>query len=140
MSKKRAASGAVIGLALTASGVFAASNPNPVSVLAQDHSAVGGPNDNHGGAVSALAKTTGDAADTSSTTDAPTTGTTDTSGAQGTHGAAVSAVAQDQTAVGGTNDNHGGAVSAVARGTHGQSAIHGKSAGHSQSAAHRSTH
>ena len=58
MSKKRAASGAVIGLALTASGVFAASNPNPVSVLAQDHSAVGGPNDNHGGAVSAVARGT----------------------------------------------------------------------------------
>ena len=35
------------------------------------------------------------------------------------HGAAVSAVARDDTAVGGDHDNHGGAVSVVARGTHG---------------------
>jgi hypothetical protein len=145
MNKKRATSGAIIGLALTASGVFAAStqapsSPDPVSVLAQDHSAVGGTNDNHGGAVSTLAKTTTHTSTTPDTT-TPDTTTPDTSGgAQGAHGAAVSAVAQDQTLVGGTNNNHGGAVSLVARGTHGPAASHGNSASHSQASVHKPTH
>ncbi|MEO8571721.1 MAG: hypothetical protein ABI553_08450, partial [Chloroflexota bacterium] len=63
-----------------------------------------------------------------------------TDGAQGAHGAAVSAVAQDETLVGGPNDNHGGAVSVVARGTHGAAATRGSSAGHSQSGVHPVPH
>ncbi|HEV8403034.1 MAG TPA: hypothetical protein VGQ31_08375 [Candidatus Limnocylindrales bacterium] len=133
MKKARAALGAVIGLALTATGAFAAASA--VSTVAKDPATVGGPNDNHGGAVSTLAKGAHGAPDT--TTPATTTDTTDPAGAQGAHGAAVSAVAQDETAVGGPNDNHGGAVSLVARGTHGASAIHGKSADKSQADAHK---
>jgi hypothetical protein len=135
MKKARAAIGAVIGVALTATGVFAASSA--ISTVANDHAAVGGPNDNHGGAVSTVAKGTNGAPDTTTDT---TTDTTEAAGAQGAHGGAVSAVAQDATAVGGPNDNHGGAVSLVARGTHGASATHGKSAGKSQGAAHKPTH
>jgi hypothetical protein len=136
MKKARAALGAVVGITLTATGALAASSA--VSTVAQDHSAVGGPNDNHGGAVSTLAKTVDEASDT--TTPETTSDTLEPAGAQGAHGAAVSAVAEDLTAVGGTNDNHGGAVSVVARGTHGASATHGQSAGKSQAAAHRPTH
>lgn len=137
MKKARAALGAVIGIALSATGALAASSA--ISAVAQDHAAVGGPNDNHGGAVSTVAKGTNGAPDT--TTPETTTETTDTTpaGAQGAHGAAVSAVAQDETAVGGPNDNHGGAVSLVARGTHGATAIHGKSADKSQADAHKPT-
>jgi len=149
MKKARAALGAVVGLTLTATGVLAASSA--VSVVAKDHAAVGGPNDNHGGAVSTVAKATNGAPDTTTpdtsnpeTATPETTDPTDTTdaaaGAQGAHGAAVSAVAQDQTAVGGKNNNQGGAVSLIARGTHGPSAVHGESAGKSQGAAHRSTH
>jgi hypothetical protein len=134
MKKARAALGAVIGIALCATGAFAASSA--ISAVAQDHAAVGGPNDNHGGAVSTIAKGTNGAPDT--TTPETTTDTT-AAGAQGAHGAAVSAVAQDETAVGGPNDNHGGAVSLVARGTHGATATHGKSAGKSQGDAHKPT-
>lgn len=137
MKKARAAIAAVVGLTLTATGALAASSA--ISTLAKDHAAVGGANDNHGGAVSTLAKTSDDAATTDTTTDA-TTDTT-TAGAQGAHGAAVSVVAQDQTKVGGTNNNHGGAVSLVARGTHGPSAPHGNSAfGKSQAGVHKPTH
>ena len=62
MKKAAAATAAFLGLALTASGALAAtslvasSHASPVSVLAHDKTAVGGPNDNHGGAVSTLRK------------------------------------------------------------------------------------
>jgi hypothetical protein len=145
VNKARAAATAIVGLALTATGALAAAphpqastNASSVSTLAQDKTAVGGTNTNHGGAVSTLAQSLGGSDGT--TTDTTTTTTTDTTGAQGAHGAAVSAVAQDQTAVGGPNNNHGGAVSIVARGAHGQSAVHGKSAGKSQSGTHPTTH
>jgi hypothetical protein len=124
MRKARAATAAVIGVALIATGAMAAAGV--VSIVAKDHAAVGGANDNHGGAVSTVA---GGAVDQPETVDG--------AGAQGAHGAAVSAVAQDQTAVGGANDNHGGAVSAVARGTHGPTDVHGKSAGKSQAKTHK---
>jgi hypothetical protein len=121
----RAATAAVIGLAIGATGVLAAtpvapasSNASPVSTIARDRTAVGGANNNHGGAVSAVARARGTAASTS------TIATTVTTGAQGTHGAAVSLVAKDPTQVGGKNNNHGGAVSAVARGTHGPKGSH----------------
>ena len=126
MRKTRSTAVAIVGLTLSAAGVLAATpatqmpaDAAAISTLAKDHAATGGANDNHGGAVSTLAK---------GTDDTSTTTTTDT-GAQGAHGAAVSAVAQDETAVGGPNDNHGGAVSLVARGT-GQAPTHGKSGSH----------
>ncbi len=140
MKKARAALAAAVGVTLSATGALAASSA--ISTLAQDHAAVGGPNDNHGGAVSTLAKGTHDASESTAATMPETTTpeSTETSpGAQGAHGAAVSAVAQDQAAVGGTNDNHGGAVSLVARGAHGPTAIHGNSAGHSQASIHNPT-
>ncbi len=141
MNKTRAAASAIVGLALTAGGVLAAAPQAPastsaVSTLAQDNTAVGGTNDNHGGAVSTLAKTL-DASTETTTTETPDTST---DGAQGAHGAAVSAVAQDETLVGGPNANHGGAVSIVARGTHGAAGTHGSSAGHSQSGVHPVPH
>jgi len=146
MNKARAAVGAVIGLTLTASGVFAASSA--ISIVARDHAAVGGPNDNHGGAVSTVARATNGAPGTTvagpGTTDTTTSDTTTTSagaqGVQGAHGAAVSVVAQDRTAVGGRNHNHGGAVSLIARGTHGPTATHGQSAGKSQAGVHKPVH
>lgn len=132
MKKAAAATVAFLGLALTATGALAAtglvatSHASPVSVVAHDKTAVGGPNDNHGGAVSTLAKGTHGAPAPTTVATTDTTGTTD-AGTQGAHGAAVSAVAQDKTAVGGPNNNHGGAVSAVARGTHGSSGTQGAS-------------
>jgi hypothetical protein len=128
VKKTRAAASAIVGLALTATGVLAAAPqlqaptaPSTVSTLAQDKTAVGGANNNHGGAVSTLARSLDSAPDAADPTETPETtdptDTTDTTaGAQGAHGAAVSAVAQDKTAVGGPNANHGGAVSIVARG------------------------
>ncbi len=143
MNKTRAAASALVGLALTAGGVLAAApqaqapaNTSAITTRAQDKTAVGGTNDNHGGAVSTLAKTL----DASTETPATDTPDTSTDGAQGVHGAAVSAVAQDDTLVGGTNVNHGGAVSTVARGTHGATATHGNSAGNSQSGVHPVAH
>jgi len=144
VKKTRAAAAAIIGLALSATGALAAAphlqapvTAAPVSTLAQDETAVGGSNDNHGGAVSTLAEGT-DAPETTTpdATDAPETTTpdaTDPADTQGEHGALVSAVAQDKAAVGGPNDNHGGAVSAVARGTHGASTTKGKSTTHDAS-------
>jgi hypothetical protein len=125
VTKARAAAAAIIGLTLSATGALAAS---PVSTLAQDTTAVGGPNANHGGAVSTLARGTHGAP--------ATTTTTTTTGAQGAHGAAVTAVAQDKTAVGGPNNNHGGAVSLVARGTHGPNNTSGKSHAGTNPASH----
>jgi hypothetical protein len=138
MKKAAAATAAFLGLAMTATGALAAtslvasSHASPVSVLAQDKTAVGGPNNNHGGAVSTLAKGTNGAPAPTTDTTTGTTGTAGTTnaGTQGAHGAAVSAVAQDKTAVGGPNNNHGGAVSAVARGTHGSTGTHGSSGTH----------
>ena len=119
VKKAHAAVAAVVGLALTATGVLAAS-PSPVSVIARDKTAIGGPHANHGGAVSAVAKATVDAVPTSDPTGTPPSN----------HGAAVSTIAQDHAAVGGPNNNHGGAVSAAARGTHGKTHANGKSGTH----------
>lgn len=145
MNKTRAAASAIVGLALTAAGVLAAApqpqaptNATTVSTLAQDKTAIGGANDNHGGAVSTLARSLDSAPETTTTDPTDTTDSTDA--AQGAHGAAVSTVAQDETALGGPNDNHGGAVSIVARGTHGATATHGKSAGKSQAGNHPVAH
>jgi hypothetical protein len=143
-NRARAAAAAIVGLTLTATGVLAAA-PHPqaptnaaaVSTLAQDNTALGGPNNNHGGAVSTLARGTNGG---SGTTTTGTTNTDTTTGTQGAHGAAVSVVAQDPTKIGGPNNNHGGAVSIVARGTHGASATHGKSAGNSQAGTHPTSH
>jgi hypothetical protein len=129
VKRSRAAFAAIAGLTLTASAVAAAAPSLPdaashgtaVMTLAQDESATGGTNDNHGGAVSTLAKGDHGAPAAAPTGDTAPTTTTPTS-AQNAHGLAVKAVAQDKTAVGGTNNNHGGAVSAVARGDHGPAA------------------
>ena len=136
VKKAHAAVAAVVGLALTATGVLAAT-PSPVSVIARDKTAVGGPHDNHGGAVSTVAKATSDSS--TPTSDTPTT-TSPTGNAQSNHGTAVSTIAQDKTAVGGPNNNHGGAVSAVARGTHGKTAAHGNTGTHGKSGTHPSPH
>lgn len=140
MNKARAASAAIVGLALTATAAVAAAAPTQepanavaISTLAQDTAAVGGPNANHGGAVSTLARSF-------HAPDTTTTGPATPDAAANAHGAAVSAVAQDLTSLGGTNANHGGAVSAVARGTHGPAATHGKSADKSQAGTHAPTH
>ena len=96
----------------------------------------GGPNCNHGGYVSSVAGASGedeetDAADEQqpatceTTPEAPTTEAptieeeTPTDTAPNAHGKAVSAVAQDEAAVGGKNCNHGGAVSEAAKKDHG---------------------
>ncbi|MEA2629980.1 MAG: hypothetical protein QOE66_199 [Chloroflexota bacterium] len=140
MKITRAATATIIGLTLTASGALAvaahsseAANGTAIRALAQQQASVGGLNANHGGAVSTLAESL-------SGQGAATTTTTTTTGAQGVHGAAVSAVAQDATAVGGPNTNHGGAVSLVARGAHGPSATHGQSTGKSQAGTHPTGH
>lgn len=85
MKKTRAAAAAIIGLALSATGVLAAAphlqalaRPAPVSTVAQDETAVAGSNDNHGGAVSAVARGTHGASTTH--------GTSTTNGASATHG------------------------------------------------------
>lgn len=136
MNKSRAVATAIVGLTLTATGALAAAphlqaptTAAAVSTLARNQTAVGGSSDNHGGAVSTLARGTNGEPDTADTTDT-----------EGAHGAAVSAVAQKKTAVGGPNHNHGGAVSTVARGTNGANATHGKSAGQGQSGTHPSSH
>jgi hypothetical protein len=133
MRKIRSGAAAIVGLSLAATGVLAAAptaqtptDGTAISTLAKDKTVVGGANDSHGGAVSTLARTLDDTSATDTTTPETTTEDTspetDAAGAQGAHGAAVSAVAQDPTAVGGKNANHGGAVSTVARGTHGPNA------------------
>ena len=99
-----------MGLTVTASAALAGT---AVSTLAQDHTALGGPHHNHGGAVSTLARGTHG-------TPAQHPG----AGTQGAHGPAVSAVAQNQSLVGGPNHNHGGAVSVVAHGSHGKAPKH----------------
>jgi hypothetical protein len=139
VNKTRAAASAIVGLALTATGALAAAPQSQapaaavaVSTLAQDHAAVGGSNENHGGAVSTLARDTNGTPETTTSTEATTTTEV---GAQGEHGAAVSVVAEDETIVGGPNANHGGAVSIVARGTQGTTVTHGKSQAGSRPAA-----
>jgi hypothetical protein len=144
MNKARAVAGAFVALSLSTTVALAATPHSPapadaaaVSTLAQRDAAVGGPNDNHGDAVSALARGTHGAPDTTAPT---TTSTTVTGTTQGVHGAAVSAVAKNQAAVGGPNHNHGGAVSDIANGTHGASATPGKSAAKSQAGTHPTAH
>ena len=91
-----------------------------VSEVARDKDAVGGPNDNHGGAVSEAARET--------CWDEPDPGEELTDPelddevpleeeAADAHGTCVSEVARDRDATGGPNDNHGGAVSEAARET-----------------------
>ena len=108
--KKSQAAAAIVGLTLSASAALAGT---AASNLAQDQTAVGGPNNNHGGAVSTLAR---------GTHGTPANNTS--AGTQGAHGAAVSAVAKNKALVGGPNNNHGGAVSVIARGSHGKPPKH----------------
>jgi hypothetical protein len=87
-----------------------------VSEVAQDAEAVGGLNENHGGAVSEAARVTCWDADEDPELADPEEDDEELEEAD-THGACVSAVAQDKSALGGKNDNHGGAVSEAARET-----------------------
>jgi hypothetical protein len=84
-----------------------------VSAVAKDTTKVGGPHDNHGGAVSTVAKTK-----TTPAAETPTEPDTDPATAPAAHpanhGADVSAVAKDHSKTGGDHDNHGGAVAPVA--------------------------
>ena len=86
-----------------------------VSTVAKDKTQVGGKNDNHGGAVSETAHQAND----------PTDDTTDTPAAApeaqthpDNHGAVVSTIAKDKTQVGGKHHNHGGAVREAAHQAH----------------------
>jgi hypothetical protein len=90
-----------------------------VSEVAQDAEAVGGVNENHGGAVSEAARITCWDADEDPELADPEEDEEDEEdlAETDTHGACVSAVAQDKSAVGGKNDNRGGAVSEAARET-----------------------
>ena len=83
-----------------------------VSDIAQDETAVGGPNENHGGAVSEAARDTCREPADEVVTEPEVDGEE-----ANAHGECVSAVAQDKEAMGGPNDNHGGAVSEAARET-----------------------
>lgn len=83
-----------------------------VSDIAQDETAVGGPNENHGGAVSEAARDT-----CWEPADEVVTEPEGDGEEANAHGECVSAVAQDKEAMGGPNDNHGGAVSEAARET-----------------------
>ena len=63
LKKAGAATAAVVGLTLTATGVFAATPAaapteahGTLSIVARDRAAVGGAQDNHGGAVSTIAR------------------------------------------------------------------------------------
>ena len=133
MRKARATAAAVVGLALSATAALAA-HPSPgtthvAQVTTED------PSESPEASESPEQSETPEAPESP---DGDQTGSNNGSGAQGEHGAAVSAVAQDKTAVGGKNDNHGGAVSAVAHGDHGQGSnasskapkTHGKSGSH----------
>jgi len=88
-----------------------------VSEVAQDPEAVGGDNENHGGAVSLAARETcWEAELTDELTDEELTADEVTVESEANaHGVCVSEVAQDPDAVGGPNENHGGAVSEAAR-------------------------
>lgn len=91
-----------------------------VAEVARDADAVGGPNDNHGGAVSEAARETcwedpapdEDSANPEVEEDMPPA-----EEEPDQHGACVSEVARDKEARGGPNDTHGGAVSEAARET-----------------------
>jgi hypothetical protein len=129
VKKTRAIPAAFVGLALTASVAFAA-NPHRETTTAAE--VTQDDQDDQAEAPEVEAPDT-DAPETDEDTQSGgDSGTTSaTNQAQGAHGALVSAVAQDETAVGGPNNNHGGAVSIVARGTHGANAVKkGKSATH----------
>ena len=93
----------------------AASHGACVSAIAKDKEAVGGPNDNHGGAVSEAARVTCWDDEAEDTEEGDTEDEAVDEGEVGAHGARVSEVARDKAAVGGPNDNHGGAVSEAAR-------------------------
>ena len=90
-----------------------------VRVVAQDPEAVGGPNENHGGAVSEAARETcWETEDTEQeVTEDEATAEEEESTEAKNHGQCVREVAQDPEATGGKNDNHGGAVSEAARET-----------------------
>jgi hypothetical protein len=117
--------GGVLALGLPAGFVLAATSHDAlglaVSTAARSTTSIGAA---HGQAVSTLARGTHGTTDQNGTSNDQNGTSNDQNGTSNaptdTHGAAVSAVARDQTAVGGKNDNHGGAVSAVARGSHGQ--------------------
>jgi hypothetical protein len=88
-----------------------------VSEVAQDPEAIGGENENHGGAVTEAARVTcWEPAENPELADPEADGEEDLEEADA-HGACVAAVAEDKTAVGGKNGNHGGAVSEAARET-----------------------
>jgi hypothetical protein len=120
--------GSVLAIGLPAGFVLAATSHDAhgvaVSTAARSTSTTGAA---HGAAVSTLARGTHGSSDQSPTSgpsaaDPSASGQNGPSGASSdTHGAAVSAVATDQTMVGGKNDDHGGAVSAVARSNAGSS-------------------
>ncbi len=116
--------GGVLAIGLPAGFVLAATSHDVLGVTVSTEARSTSPTgEAHGDAVSTLARGTHGTTDQSSSNDQNGT-TNDQNGTANqptdTHGAAVSAVAKDQTMVGGKNDNHGGAVSAVARGSHGQ--------------------
>ena len=74
MNKTRAVATAIVGLTLTATGALAAAphlqaptTAAAVSTLARNQTAVGGSSDNHGGAVSTLARGTNGEPDTTDT-------------------------------------------------------------------------
>jgi len=126
VKKTRAIAAAFVGLALTASVAFAA-NPHRETTTAAE--VTQDDQDDQAEAPEVEAPDT-DAPETDEDTESGGDSGA-TSQAQGEHGALVSAVAQDETAVGGPNNNHGGAVSLVARGTHGaNAATKGKSKNH----------
>jgi hypothetical protein len=161
MKKLHAVGAGIIGVALSATAALAAaplvlpSSPTvttdenastgdhgaAVSTVAKDHTLVGGKHNNHGGAVSTVARAAhGPESDETTTEDetAPDADTTETP--KTNHGAAVSAVAKDETQVGGKNNNHGGAVSAAAHGTHGPNSHANKHANENNANEHANEH
>jgi hypothetical protein len=133
VKKTRAAAVAVLGLALSATVAYAA-RPNHEQTNVAQVTKVD-PSESPEASEAPDPSESPEASESPDGSETPDGTTSVASGAQGEHGAAVSAVAQDKTAVGGTNNNHGGAVSAVARGDHGTAATatsktHGKSGAH----------
>jgi hypothetical protein len=94
-----------------ADGVDGAAHGECVSDVARDEDAVGGPNDNHGGAVSEAAR------ETCWDEPAPEEDAIEPEVEEDSQGGCVAEVARDKEARGGPNDNHGGAVSEAARET-----------------------
>jgi hypothetical protein len=75
-----------------------------VSEVARDAEAIGGPNENHGGAVSEAARET--CRETDEDADDPDATLDEEDADEDSHGACVSEVARDKSAVGGKNGNH----------------------------------